>query len=158
MTKVDTSVLTDHARLRCNRHRPCQNCEVRNEVASCSYTKAPAANGTASGNSPRTNMQERIDRLENLVLEAMGNKSSSSQSPQSNPDNASAPKGIQDDTTKTEESLPTIGVLEIKDHRRSLYSGSTAWNGVLHEVSPSTVPRTRYFTLDSRLTQRRSMT
>ena len=77
-------------------------------------------------------MQDRIDRLEKLVRSAIADKNGS---PKSSPGTMAAPEEPHEDSVNHDEPLPTIGVLEIKDHQRSLYSGSTAWNGILHEVS-----------------------
>lgn len=68
-------------RLRCDRGSPCSNCERRRDGASCTYatesrdrrrltTAAPASNLTPS------EVQNRIDRLEDLVLLLMNNNSS----------------------------------------------------------------------------------
>ena len=121
-------------RLRCNRQRPCQNCEVRGEVNACTYAKRVTGHGNISANSRRSELQDRIDRLEKLVRSAIGDKSGSSSPPRSSPDISASPEKSQAETRKPDSSLPAIGVLEIKDDQRSLYSGSTAWNPILHEV------------------------
>jgi hypothetical protein len=64
------------SRLKCNRQHPCDNCIKRSDVDSCTYA-APAAKKRNSVPSPAASgpdeMQNRIDRLENLVLSLMTN-------------------------------------------------------------------------------------
>lgn len=88
-------------------------------------------------------MQERINRLEHLVLAAINekdgtsslSKASSVASPEvkASPESTAALTAAQsvDDSS---EAMPAIGVLEIKDNRSQLYTGDTAWSGILHEV------------------------
>ena len=122
-------------RLRCNRRRPCQNCEVRSEVNACTYAKGVPDHDKISAGSRQGELQDRIDRLEKLVRSAIGDKSGSSSPPRSSPDTIASPEKSRVETKKPDGSLPAIGVLEIKDDQRSLYSGSTAWNPILHEVA-----------------------
>ena len=88
-------------------------------------------------------MQERINRLENLVRAAIGEKDGSlpsnpstslSSSFKSSPDSTVAFTQNQSDAKRSNEAMPSIGVLEIKDNRSQLYTGDTAWSGILHEV------------------------
>ncbi|KIW04126.1 uncharacterized protein PV09_04934 [Verruconis gallopava] len=66
-----------HRKLKCNRSHPCDNCIKRGDVDACTYAapnakrKNTSHNGTASGNPDE--MQNRIDRLESLVLSLMTN-------------------------------------------------------------------------------------
>ncbi|KAF1911523.1 hypothetical protein BDU57DRAFT_92283 [Ampelomyces quisqualis] len=65
-----------HRKLKCNRGHPCDNCTKRGDTGSCTYAtpgnrkKSAASAGTVS--SP-DDMQNRIDRLEGLVLSLMTN-------------------------------------------------------------------------------------
>src|ERR1700753_4058894 len=65
-----------HRKLKCNRQQPCDNCIKRGDVGTCTYA-APAARKKSSISSPSATgpdeMQNRIDRLENLVLSLMTN-------------------------------------------------------------------------------------
>ena len=88
-------------------------------------------------------MQERINRLENLVLAAIGEKDGPlppnpstkfSPSVKSSPDSIATHARTQSENEKSNDSMPAIGVLEIKDNRSQLYTGDTAWSGILHEV------------------------
>ncbi|KAK5267537.1 hypothetical protein LTR40_014363, partial [Exophiala xenobiotica] len=64
-----------HRKLKCNRQQPCDNCTKRGDSSSCAYA-APAARKKGSSshsasNSTPDDMQNRIDRLEGLVLSLM---------------------------------------------------------------------------------------
>ncbi|KAF1938018.1 hypothetical protein EJ02DRAFT_458217 [Clathrospora elynae] len=65
-----------HRKLKCNRGHPCDNCTKRGDAVSCTYAtpgnrkKSTASTGSAT--SP-DDMQNRIDRLEGLVLSLMTN-------------------------------------------------------------------------------------
>ena len=71
-----------HRKLKCNRQAPCDNCIKRGDGPSCTYA-APAAkrkgtnSSTPSSNAAPDDMQNRIDRLEGLVLSLMTNGNSS---------------------------------------------------------------------------------
>lgn len=89
-------------------------------------------------------MQERINRLENLVLAAIGEKdgplpsnrsTSLSSSFKSSPESTAALTQVQSEVRRSNDVMPAIGVLEIKDNRSQLYTGDTAWSGILHEIS-----------------------
>ncbi|KAF2172528.1 hypothetical protein M409DRAFT_63187 [Zasmidium cellare ATCC 36951] len=62
-----------HRKLKCNRGHPCDNCSKRGDTASCSYaTPGNRKKGAANGaNASPDDMQNRIDRLEGLVLSLM---------------------------------------------------------------------------------------
>ena len=81
-------------------------------------------------------MQERIDKLEELVLTALdANKPppTGSFNSQSSERKASA---IRDHPqSSSHPANPDIGILETDSVDRHLYSGETAWNTVLYEVS-----------------------
>ena len=80
-------------------------------------------------------MQERISRLENLVLNALNGSRNESQEPSHQ--QASEERVVATNDSKPQHGLPdpTIGILETDSAERHLYSGDTAWNTVLHEVS-----------------------
>lgn len=64
-----------HRKLKCNRGHPCDNCTKRGDTAACSYaTPGNRKKGAANGaNASPDDMQNRIDRLEGLVLSLMTN-------------------------------------------------------------------------------------
>lgn len=60
-------------RLKCNRSIPCENCIRRGDAAGCAYAApGPRRKAAPAGSSP-DDMQNRIDRLEGLVLSLMTN-------------------------------------------------------------------------------------
>jgi hypothetical protein len=65
-----------HRKLKCNRGQPCDNCTKRGDTASCTYAspgnRKKSAASASSATSP-DDMQNRIDRLEGLVLSLMTN-------------------------------------------------------------------------------------
>ena len=65
-----------HRKLKCNRAHPCDNCSKRGDTESCTYAspgtrKKNSTSNTSSGSPDE--MQNRIDRLESLVLSLMTN-------------------------------------------------------------------------------------
>lgn len=73
-----------HRKLKCNRQHPCDNCTKRGDTASCSYAApggrkkgggSASSNAAAAANATPGDMQNRIDRLEGLVLSLMTNGS-----------------------------------------------------------------------------------
>ncbi|CZT22718.1 related to transcription activator protein acu-15 [Ramularia collo-cygni] len=64
-----------HRKLKCNRGHPCDNCSKRGDTGACSYaTPGSRKKGGSSGASTTPDdMQNRIDRLEGLVLSLMTN-------------------------------------------------------------------------------------
>ena len=81
-------------------------------------------------------MQERIDKLEELVLTALGaNKPPPTGS--FNPHNGEGKASAVSDNPQSSShpANPDIGILETDSVDRHLYSGETAWNTVLYEVS-----------------------
>lgn len=67
-------------RLKCNRGHPCDNCTKRGDNASCTYATPGSRKKNSSTHSAMTSpddMQNRIDRLEGLVLSLMTNGSQS---------------------------------------------------------------------------------
>ena len=64
-----------HRKLKCNRGHPCDNCTKRGDTPSCNYAspKSKKQNSASSANQSPDDMQNRIDRLEGLVLSLMTN-------------------------------------------------------------------------------------
>ena len=64
-----------HRKLKCNRGHPCDNCTKRGDTASCSYASPKNKKQGSGGGANQTpdDMQNRIDRLEGLVLSLMTN-------------------------------------------------------------------------------------
>ncbi|KAF1992058.1 hypothetical protein K402DRAFT_78111 [Aulographum hederae CBS 113979] len=65
-----------HRKLKCNRGHPCDNCTKRGDVDSCTYASPSTRKKSQTGHGPAAtsdDMQNRIDRLEGLVLSLMTN-------------------------------------------------------------------------------------
>lgn len=145
-----------HCRLKCNRAHPCDNCVRRGDSSSCSYA-APGTrkkNQAQASNSP-DDMQNRIDRLESLVLSLMTNgtqsagpaaaiaaisRSTSSSGP--SPGQPLEQEHDNDDMIKEEEEesdediSSTFGALKVDNEKgKSTYFGDNHWHMVLADVS-----------------------
>lgn len=156
---VPHSVILTECRLKCNRSHPCENCIRRGDASSCSY----AAPGTRKKNQSQgatspDDMQNRIDRLEGLVLSLMTNGAQSagpaaaaaaiSRSQSDSAGSSSFPLELDredDDMIKEEEEgedsevdgvTTSLGVLKVDaDKGKSLYFGDSHWHLVLADVS-----------------------
>lgn len=64
-----------HRKLKCNRGHPCDNCTKRGDISSCNYAspKSKKPSAASGANQSPDDMQNRIDRLEGLVLSLMTN-------------------------------------------------------------------------------------
>ncbi|KAK5948287.1 hypothetical protein OHC33_010721 [Knufia fluminis] len=157
-----------HRKLKCNRQSPCDNCIKRGDSQSCSYA-APAAkrkgtsNSAGSGGTP-DDMQNRIDRLEGLVLSLMTNGNSSGGAPAAHAaiHGASAPGSsigsgslgpnldsqlddsmmMQQDSegpeaeSETDGVTKSLGVLKVDQERnKTFYIGEAHWAALLNEIS-----------------------
>lgn len=158
---VDLSVLFPHSadlvcRLKCNRSSPCENCVKRGDASSCSYASPSNRNkrnaqSHGSSNSP-DDMQNRIDRLEGLVLSLMTNGAQSagpaaaaaaiadspSTGSQNLPDYDGDDKDMleedgQDEDSDTEQVTKSIGIMKVSD-KQTLYIGEAHWAAVLNDV------------------------
>ena len=149
-------------RLKCNRSQPCENCVKRGDALSCSYA-APGSRKKPSGSLSSTNnpgdMQNRIDRLEGLVLSLMTNGAQSSGPAAANRtlsmtnstgsmDQSSIididegdsrnssmyrPDG-EEAESETDQMAQSLGVLKVYDNK-PLYFGEAHWATVLQDVS-----------------------
>jgi hypothetical protein len=145
-------------RLKCNRTHPCDNCVRRGDASSCSY----AAPGTrkknqAQGSNSPDDMQNRIDRLEGLVLSLMTNgaqsagpaaavaaisRSTSASGPspgqpleQEHDDNDMI-KEEEEEGSEGEDISSTFGALKVDNEKgKSTYFGDNHWHMVLADVS-----------------------
>lgn len=122
-------MLIKFSRLRCNREKPCQNCSVRDERASCKYESSKS--GTSSSHPAAKQgdaMQQRIDHLEGLVKKLITQH-------QLNPPNevaeirSSGQKAMSD--TSDSAGSPSKTVI---DGVHSVYKGAEDWYDVLQEV------------------------
>jgi hypothetical protein len=143
------------ARLKCNRSHPCENCIRRGDAAGCSYAApGPRKKGQNQGGNSPDDMQNRIDRLEGLVLSLMTNgsqsagptaavaaisRSTSESGPSSRPtleldyDNSDMIK--EEDDSDVEEVSKSFGVLKVDNEtQKSMYVGESHWHLVLAHV------------------------
>ena len=145
-------------RLKCNRSNPCDNCVRRGDATSCSY----AAPGTRKKNQNQgatspDDMQNRIDRLEGLVLSLMTNGAESAgptaaaaaiSRSQSDSTGSSYPPDIEreddsmikeeeeDDESDVEGVTNSLGILKVDaDKGKAMYFGDSHWHAVLADVS-----------------------
>ncbi|KAJ5507139.1 hypothetical protein N7527_009282 [Penicillium freii] len=104
-------------KVRCDRLRPCSNCSSRGLGSSCIYTNitTSAASSPAQAASqgrlkvPATNMQDRINRLESLVLKLMHqNESSPRESPLGDLRQATPDQGSRSDRSELRGKLEPI--------------------------------------------------
>ncbi|KAI9934646.1 hypothetical protein AWENTII_005837 [Aspergillus wentii] len=142
-----------HRKLKCNRSHPCENCVKRGDAHSCTYAQANARKKNLSQQAtPSTpdDMQNRIDRLEGLVLSLMTNgtqsagpaaamaaisgNSSVSSAPQSNSLelDEDIPGGPEE--SETEQVTKSFGILKV-DNNKSYYISDAHWASVLNDIS-----------------------
>ncbi|KAL8689447.1 MAG: hypothetical protein Q9224_004637 [Gallowayella concinna] len=146
-------------KLKCNRTQPCENCVKRGDAMSCSYA-APGSRKKGSGASSSSNgpddMQNRIDRLEGLVLSLMTNGAQSA-----GPAAAGRTLSMSEETgsmeysqdidaggvdhqhgmmkpdgeeaeSETDQVAQSMGVLKVMDNK-SMYFGEAHWSAVLQD-------------------------
>ncbi|KAL4883726.1 fungal-specific transcription factor domain-containing protein [Aspergillus karnatakaensis] len=142
-----------HRKLKCNRSHPCENCVKRGDAHSCTYAQTGARKknsaSQASSNSP-DDMQNRIDRLESLVLSLMTNGSqsegpvaamaaisgagSSAGSGQQDQDLELDDDAIIQEESETEQVTKSFGIMKV-DNNKSYYISDAHWASVLSEIS-----------------------
>ncbi|OQV09403.1 Fungal Zn2-Cys6 binuclear cluster domain-containing protein [Cladophialophora immunda] len=152
-----------HRKLKCNRQSPCDNCTKRGDTASCTYA-APAARKKGSqsqnaANATPDDMQNRIDRLEGLVLSLMTNGSQAagpaaaaqalsagsstmeSGSLGPNLDNELEESAMMDDAdgqepeSETDGVTKSFGILKVDaEKQKTFYIGEAHWAALLNEI------------------------
>ena len=141
-------------RLKCNRAMPCENCVKRSDAGSCTYAQPTnRKKNQPSQSSPTTpdDMQNRIDRLEGLVLSLMtngsqsagpaaaaaavsGDSSSVSQRTQ-NLDTDVDDMDLKDEESDTEQVTKSFGVMKVDNRsQKSYYVSEAHWSAMLAEV------------------------
>ncbi|KAL5116251.1 hypothetical protein ACEQ8H_005809 [Pleosporales sp. CAS-2024a] len=149
-----------HRKLKCNRGHPCDNCTKRGDTPSCTYAapgnrkKSSASAGSAT--SP-DDMQNRIDRLEGLVLSLMTNgaqsagpaaaqaalarsmssASSEQQFDMAGPMSIGAPDSIPEDAgdeSDMETVTKSIGVMKVHNNA-TVFASEAHWYAILGEIS-----------------------
>lgn len=145
-------------KLKCDRSQPCSNCVKRegNGAASCSYA-APInrKKSQASSDQSPDDMQNRIDRLEGLVLSLMHNggnvdpasAAAAGQSASQSVADSSSSKHrgsqqeeaimVDDDGSDVDENLAkSLGFLKMdKEKGKVMYIGQEHWHSLLADIS-----------------------
>lgn len=142
-------------RLKCNRGHPCDNCLKRGDTAPCTYatpgSRKKSSSSSASNASP-DDMQNRIDRLEGLVLSLMTNGAQSAgpvaaqaaiahslsgstldsiSHPHDGPE--SIPEDDEGDESEVEQVAKSIGVMKM-DNNKTIFASEAHWYAILGEV------------------------
>ncbi|WYZ34858.1 hypothetical protein EsH8_I_001134 [Colletotrichum jinshuiense] len=151
-------------RLKCDRSHPCSNCVKRegDDTAACSYaTPSNRKKNQSQGSSSPDDMQNRIDRLEGLVLSLMHgganidpstaaaagavagtstSKSNTDSTPHSakvdGDDEAQMRDDEDDDSDPDGELATSLGVLKVDTEQgKSMYVGQEHWHTILKDIS-----------------------
>ncbi|KAF2109405.1 fungal-specific transcription factor domain-containing protein [Lophiotrema nucula] len=145
-----------HRKLKCNRGHPCDNCTKRGDTGSCTYatpgSRKKSSSSTGSATSP-DDMQNRIDRLEGLVLSLMTNGAQSagpaaahaaiansmSNGSVDHPfDLVNGPESIKEEDegeeSEVEQVAKSIGVMKV-DNNRAIFASEAHWYAILGEIS-----------------------
>ncbi|KAF1948933.1 hypothetical protein CC80DRAFT_283036 [Byssothecium circinans] len=146
-----------HRKLKCNRGHPCDNCTKRGDSPSCTYATPGNRKKSGASTSPATSpddMQNRIDRLEGLVLslmtngaqsagpaaaqQALANSMSSGSDAQHHVHMANGPDSIPEedagDESEVEHVTKSIGVMKM-DNNRTVFASEAHWYAILGEIS-----------------------
>ncbi|KAF2635345.1 hypothetical protein P280DRAFT_484721 [Massarina eburnea CBS 473.64] len=145
-----------HRKLKCNRGHPCDNCTKRGDSPSCTYATPGNRKRTGASTGAATSpddMQNRIDRLEGLVLSLMTNgaqsagpqaaqaaiaNSMSNGSDEHHFDVQNGPESIPEedvgDESEVEHVTKSIGVMKV-DNNRAVFASEAHWYAILGEIS-----------------------
>ncbi|KAJ9481552.1 hypothetical protein VN97_g11920 [Penicillium thymicola] len=141
-----------HRKLKCNRTNPCENCVKRGDAASCNYAQPNSRkkNSTQQVSNTPDDMQNRIDRLEGLVLSLMTNGSqsagpaaamaalsgeSSTGSTRFSHDIDAEEDGMEGaEESDTDQVTKSFGVMKM-DNNKSYYISDAHWVSVLNDIS-----------------------
>ncbi|KAF2146560.1 uncharacterized protein K452DRAFT_67460 [Aplosporella prunicola CBS 121167] len=150
-----------HRKLKCNRGHPCDNCTKRGDNASCTYATPGNRKKTSSTNSTASSpddMQNRIDRLEGLVLSLMTNGAQSagpaaaaaaiasmnqnggsiSGSSADVPLDVDGPAMIKEeqehDDSDVEQVSKSMGIMKV-DNNKAFFASEAHWYAILGEIT-----------------------
>ncbi|KAF2088262.1 hypothetical protein K490DRAFT_73214 [Saccharata proteae CBS 121410] len=156
-----------HRKLKCNRGHPCDNCTKRGDNSSCTYASPGSRKKSSSSSATATtpdDMQNRIDRLEGLVLSLMTNGSQSagptaaaaaiagmngpnpsnhgsiSGSSMDAPLDVDGPEPIKEehegehDDSDVDQVAKSIGVMKV-DNNKSIFASEAHWYAILGEIA-----------------------
>ncbi|KAJ5566531.1 hypothetical protein N7535_008169 [Penicillium sp. DV-2018c] len=141
-----------HRKLKCNRSNPCENCVKRGDAAACNYaqTNSRKKNSLQQSSTTPDDMQNRIDRLEGLVLSLMTNGSqsagpaaamaaisgdSSAGSAQYSQDIDIEEEGMEGaEESETDQVTKSFGIMKM-DNNKSYYISDAHWASVLNDIA-----------------------
>ncbi|OQD69169.1 hypothetical protein PENPOL_c002G08550 [Penicillium polonicum] len=138
-----------HRKLKCNRTNPCENCVKRGDAASCNYAQPNSRkkNSTQQVSNTPDDMQNRIDRLEGLVLSLMTNGSQSAgpaaaMAVLSGESSAGSARDIDveeegmegAEESDTDQVTKSFGIMKM-DNNKSYYISDAHWASVLNDIS-----------------------
>nr|POF26319.1 putative transcriptional regulatory protein [Quercus suber] len=149
-----------HRKLKCNRGHPCDNCTKRCDVASCNYaTPGNKKKGSvSSANATPDDMQNRIDRLEGLVLSLMtsgsqqgstaaahaaiegsrrefvGSKSEVSLDREGSDMIREEDENGNEDDSEVDQVSRGLGIMKV-DNGRAVFASDAHWYAILGEIS-----------------------
>ncbi|SPO00932.1 related to transcription activator protein acu-15 [Cephalotrichum gorgonifer] len=156
--RVPVSCQACRTKKKCDRTHPCTNCVKRDgpNTTSCHYAAStPRKKGQSQSSSGPGDMQNRIDRLENLVLSLMHGganveiPASSSHPPSAPPTQTpssgksvtnstpSAKTDLDDDGSDIDDGLAnSLGVLKVDSEMgKSMYVGQEHWHMLLADIA-----------------------
>ncbi|KAK5126921.1 hypothetical protein LTR85_008279 [Meristemomyces frigidus] len=154
-----------HRKLKCNRGQPCDNCTKRGDTQACNYATPGARRraGANGANASPDDMQNRIDRLEGLVLSLMttggGQPPSAARAAAQaaiNPSRSNSlstgsemqpldvegsdmikeegPHGQGEEDSEVEQVSEGIGIMKM-DNGRAVFASDAHWYAILGEIS-----------------------
>ncbi|EEP76710.1 conserved hypothetical protein [Uncinocarpus reesii 1704] len=144
-------------RLKCNRVVPCENCVKRGDAVSCTYAQPSARkrNQTSQQQPPTPDdMQNRIDRLENLVLSLMTHESQSAGATpskklpsrnattytqwntRSSPLKDAGHGNSREEESDTEQVTKSFGIMKVDaQNQKSYYVSEAHWTSILTDIA-----------------------
>ncbi|KAJ5660403.1 hypothetical protein N7507_006854 [Penicillium longicatenatum] len=141
-----------HRKLKCNRSNPCENCVKRGDAHSCSYAQVNTRKKNLQQQTTPTSpddMQNRIDRLEGLVLSLMTNGAQSAGPAAAmatiSGDSSAGSTGLSHELelddgihgaeeSDTEQVTKSFGVMKM-DNNKSYYISDAHWASVLNDIT-----------------------
>ena len=143
--RVPVSCNLCHARkLKCNRQKPCSSCEIRGEGSKCVYAPKILRAEPATPQRRRLahkdeELQQRLDNLERMIVDAAHSRNgSSAYSSSETISNGQTVLSSTNDLEKSNGENAAVGSLETRG-RDAVYTGDTAFHGILQEVSPLSI-------------------
>lgn len=143
--RVPVSCNLCHSRkLKCNRQKPCSSCEIRGEGSKCEYASRHTEEEHPAPKRRRVNrkddeLQQRLDNLERLIVDAANSKTGQLSYP--TPANSSDDQiltSANGTTVRSDLQGPVVGSLDTRGPH-AVYAGDTAFHGILQEVCNSRI-------------------